>query len=89
MLGELKKNGEELTHEAMTNAEERGIDARSEVINGVPSLEIVTRADEENADLIVMGANGRTGLDRLLIGRVAEKVVRTAEVPVLTVREEK
>lgn len=89
VLGELEKKGEELTQEVVAKAEERGIDASAEVINGVPSREIVNRADEEDADLMVMGTHGRTGLDRLLIGSVAEKVVRTAEVPVMTVREEK
>ena len=43
-------------------------------------------ARDEGYDLIVMGTHGRTGLDRLLVGSVAERVVRTASVPVLTIR---
>lgn len=47
--------------------------------------EIVSYIDEHDVDLVVMGTHGRTGLDRYLLGSVAEKVVRTAPVPVLTV----
>jgi nucleotide-binding universal stress UspA family protein len=43
-------------------------------------------AEEANADLIVMGTHGRTGLERLLMGSVAEQVVRKATCPVLTVK---
>jgi nucleotide-binding universal stress UspA family protein len=48
--------------------------------------EILATAEETNADLIVMGTHGRTGLSRLLMGSVAEQVVRRASCPVLTVR---
>jgi nucleotide-binding universal stress UspA family protein len=48
--------------------------------------EILGVAEETNADLIVMGTHGRTGLSRLLMGSVAEQVVRKASCPVLTVR---
>ena len=51
-----------------------------------PTLEIVRLAAEERADMIVMGTQGRTGLDRLLLGSVAERVIRRAPCPVLTVR---
>jgi universal stress protein A len=50
--------------------------------------EIVTAAAETNADLIVMGTQGRTGLAHLLIGSTAERVVRYAHCPVLVVREQ-
>jgi nucleotide-binding universal stress UspA family protein len=43
-------------------------------------------ADEHDADLIVMGTHGRSGLDRLVVGSVAETVIRHSEVPVVTVR---
>ena len=51
---------------------------------GVPSDEIVRGAVDTNAGLIVMGTHGRTGVTRFLLGSVAERVVRTSEVPVLT-----
>ena len=56
------------------------------VIHGTPFLEIVRLAREEGVDLIVMGTHGRTGLKQMLIGSVAEKVVRKAPCPVLVVR---
>lgn len=56
------------------------------VIDGTPSSEIVRYAESEGCDLIVMGTHGRGGIDRLLLGSVAEKVVRGSSVPVLTVR---
>jgi nucleotide-binding universal stress UspA family protein len=53
---------------------------------GDPATAIVDAAAQENADLIVMGTHGRTGLSRLLMGSVAEAVVRRAKCPVLTVK---
>ena len=53
---------------------------------GDPATAIVQAAEEEGADLIVMGTHGRTGLTRLLMGSVAEAVVRKAKCPVLTVK---
>lgn len=56
------------------------------VREGRPYQTILEYADTEDIDLIVMGTHGRTGVERYLLGSVTEKVVRTAEVPVLTVR---
>jgi nucleotide-binding universal stress UspA family protein len=53
---------------------------------GDPAAEIVQLAQVSHCDLIVMGTQGRTGLDRLLMGSVAEAVLRKAPCPVLTVR---
>lgn len=52
---------------------------------GIPHEEILQFADEQPFDMIVMGTHGRTGVKRVLIGSVAEKTVRNADVPVLTV----
>lgn len=65
---------------------ERGLRLSTETRQGVPLPEIVKYAKEISADLIVMGTHGRTGLEHFLIGSVAEKVVRKAPCPVLTVR---
>ncbi|HLW67649.1 MAG TPA: universal stress protein [Gemmataceae bacterium] len=59
--------------------------AERRVEEGDPALKILDVAGEINADLIVMGTHGRTGLGRLLMGSVAEEVVRRAVCPVLTV----
>jgi nucleotide-binding universal stress UspA family protein len=56
------------------------------VITGVPYEEIVRKADESGADLIIMGTHGRKGVDHLLFGSTAERVVRNAACPVMTVR---
>jgi len=58
------------------------------VIQGSPKVEIVRYARREEIDLIVLATHGRTGLSHVLMGSVAESVVRTAPCPVLTVRPE-
>lgn len=54
---------------------------------GDPATEIVRLAEEEKVDLIVLGTHGRTGLVRLLMGSVAEAIVRRASCPVLTLKD--
>lgn len=63
-----------------------GLRARSIVGTGAPTKEIIATAGLEHADLIVMGTQGRGGLDRALLGSVAERVIRLAPCPVLVVR---
>lgn len=73
---------------ARTIADEKMVKlkARGDVRLGPAAEEIGEAAKEWNADLIVIGTHGRGGLAHLLLGSVAEKVVRTAPCPVLTVR---
>ena len=59
---------------------------QTSVRNGRPFVEIVHYAEVERVDLIVMGTHGRGGLAHALMGSVAEKVVRKAHCPVLTIR---
>ncbi len=61
-------------------------DVEKMVVRGVPFVEIIKTSKEKNADLIVIGTHGRTGIDHMLFGSTAEKVVRKAACPVLTVR---
>jgi len=60
--------------------------AKFVVAEGDPATEIVDLAKSERCDVIVMGTHGRRGLGRLLMGSVAEEVVRNAPCPVLTVK---
>jgi len=62
------------------------VETEQVIVEGKPSVEIVEYARESGCDLIVMGTHGRGGLDRLLLGSVAERVVRTSKVPVMTVQ---
>jgi len=64
----------------------QGIDASGKVLVGYPAEEIINLAEDEKADLIIMGTHGRKGIDRILFGSVAEKIVKNARCPVLTVR---
>jgi nucleotide-binding universal stress UspA family protein len=61
-------------------------DVEKKVLQGVPWEEIVKFATDEKIDLIVMGTYGRIGLERLIFGNTAERVVRRAPCPVMTVR---
>jgi universal stress protein A len=63
-----------------------GVEARRRVVIGRPTPVILAEARTQSADLIVMGTHGRTGLAHVLLGSVAEQVVRAAPCPVLTVR---
>ena len=56
------------------------------IVTGIPYDEIIATAAKIDASLIVLGTHGRTGLDRILFGSTAERVVRSASCPVLTVR---
>ena len=83
--GQLKWAADLLAARAAALAAE-GVNAHAVVKAGVPWKEIVRLAAEEHAEMIVMGTQGRTGLEHLMLGSVAERVIRTAPCPVLTVR---
>ena len=68
-------------------AEAGPLNVRTLLRHGAPFVEIVAAAREEAADLIVIGTHGRGAIAHMLLGSVAEKVVRKAACPVLTVRE--
>jgi nucleotide-binding universal stress UspA family protein len=67
--------------------EDAGITVERRIVVGEPAHEIVRLAEEDSGDLIVIGSHGRTGVTRLLMGSVAEAVVRRAKCPVLTVKQ--
>lgn len=86
--GKLEDVGKKATESIKENAEASGVNSEVSVKRGIPHKEINSYIKEKEIDMIVMGTHGRTGLDRILLGSVAEKVVRSADVPVLTVRSE-
>ena len=65
------------------------VNVTTEVLFGAPAASIVEAADTNHADMIVMGTHGHGAVMHLLMGNVAERVVRTAACPVLTIREAK
>jgi nucleotide-binding universal stress UspA family protein len=63
-----------------------GIEVEHALLEGDPAAEIVRFAHESGSDLIIMGTHGRTGMDRILMGSVAEKVLREARCSVMVVK---
>jgi universal stress protein A len=86
---EMVENWERTAYErlwALFPATERtALQGRAEVRVGLPVDEILTFADEQKADLIILGTHGRGALTHFFLGSVAERVVRRARCPVLTV----
>lgn len=81
----LRATGDEALQTIEQRAADAGVAVETAIREGVPHEEILTVIDEQAIDFVVMGTHGRGGLDRLLIGSVTERVVRSTDVPVLTV----
>ncbi len=64
------------------------MEVESEIVIGYATEEILSSATKCGADLIIMGTHGRKGMDRILFGSVAEKVIIQSNVPVITIRPE-
>jgi nucleotide-binding universal stress UspA family protein len=64
------------------------VKATSSVRTGKPHQEILLEAEEKEIDLIVIATHGHTGVEHMLFGSTAERIVRNARCPVLTVRPE-
>jgi nucleotide-binding universal stress UspA family protein len=82
---ELEVSSKRSLEEVVKQLESKELKTRLIALRGNPVDEIVRIADEENVDLIVIATRGRTGLDCLIFGSVAEKVVRLASCPVLLI----
>lgn len=81
----LLKEGQEVLAEVEKLAGEEGVQIETKIVEGIPSEKIVEVARNEKADLIVMGTRGRTGIKKILLGSVAERVIGAASCPVLVV----
>ncbi len=86
LQAELHTRGKERLAEAM-KALGTGLSVRTELRDGEPYEQVLACAKAVGADLIVIGTHGYTGLKHALLGSTAERVVRLAECPVLTVRQ--
>lgn len=87
ILEDYKEMGRQALHEFLARLEEppTGVELAGHLVKGEPHEEICRFAEACGADLVVMATHGRTGLTRLLMGSVTERVIRTSSVPVLTV----
>jgi len=81
------EEAQRILQEVLNAAENTGISVEIKLVTGVPFEDIVRLGKELSADLIIMGTHGRRGMSHLLLGSVAERVVRQAPCPVLTVRQ--
>ncbi|WP_458207968.1 universal stress protein [Haladaptatus sp. NG-SE-30] len=87
VISSLEESAQNAIDEVVEMAEEGGVrTTEAYFARGIPHKAILDYADDHDIEIIVMGTHGRTGLDRYLLGSVTEKVVRTADVPVLTAR---
>ncbi len=82
----LEQDGQRAVSAVTTAAESDGVSTTEQIVSGVPHEEIRSTIEECDVDLLVLGTHGRKGLDRLVLGSVAERLIRTVEIPVLTVR---
>ena len=78
--------GDAATKQIETRAAEHGLDAVTEVRRGIPAREIRSYITDTGIDLVCMGTRGHTGLDRVLLGSVTTRLVRTVDIPVLSVK---
>jgi len=85
MAGMIERSSREAIEGVAGRARRPGVEVDAVLRQGAPWTEIGAVAKERDAGLIVMGTHGRRGLARMMLGSVAERVVRTAPCPVLTV----
>ena len=82
-LEAMETNAQQRTQIALDRVQQAGLQGESVIVEGIPFQTIIETADSRGIDLIVMGTHGRTGFKRMLLGSVAENVVRLAPCPVM------
>jgi nucleotide-binding universal stress UspA family protein len=85
-MEDLEREASQELAQMVPEAESAGVELARLVTVGSPYRKILDMAEAEQVDLIVMATAGRTGFSRLIMGSIAERVVRTASCPVLTIR---
>ncbi len=83
---EIEEGAEKMMQKFCSAAIEDFSNYETAIVGGIPYEEILKKAGDEMVSLIVMGTQGRSGIDHLLFGSTAERVVRKAKCPVMTVR---
>jgi nucleotide-binding universal stress UspA family protein len=83
-----RDEGERATAFVEEAAKAANVEVESVLLEGNPADEIIEFAEQNGVEIIVMGTLGKTGLERFLLGSVAENVVRHSKIPVLVVRSE-
>jgi nucleotide-binding universal stress UspA family protein len=86
LMRDVERSVDHVLEHLVEEARQHGVEADFHTVFGTTHLEICKSAEDVGADLIVIGTHGRSGLSHVLLGSVAEKVVRKAPCPVLTVR---
>jgi universal stress protein A len=84
---ELRKKGEEELHAMIAEMIKDQVPAAAVVKTGLPFVEVTAYAAENDIDLIIVATHGHTGVEHILFGSTAEKIVRKAPCPVLVVRQ--
>lgn len=85
-LSELMKAGARQLVDLKARASARGIVLHTRIATGIPCEEVLSAVEAEDSDLVVVGTKGKSGLAHVLLGSTAERIIRTAPCPVLTVR---
>ncbi|MFC6989772.1 universal stress protein [Haloplanus sp. GCM10025708] len=85
VLDTARERAENVCEEAQAVADDYGVDVEAETAVGDPADVVVDAIDDHDADHVVMGSHGRTGVSRVLLGSVAERVLRRLTVPVTVV----
>jgi len=86
-LKEMEASARRLLDDVAASIKKNNLDVESVLITGEPFVEIIKYARKEQVDLIVMATHGRSGIEHMLMGSVAEKVVRKSPCPVLTIKK--
>jgi universal stress protein A len=85
----LRADAEAQAQELLSKTDQQGVTIQTCILVGLPNTTICHVAEQEQADLIIMGSHGRTGLAHVFLGSVAENTVRYAPCPVLVIRPDR
>lgn len=82
----LEEDGEKILKRATIKGKDQGVDVQQVLIVGNPTHDMAKIVEKTGADLVVIGTHGKSGLQKLLMGSVAENTIKTVKIPVLLVK---